>query len=420
MISKRSLIAYPIVLMGVCFMLVAGCTEKDDDGNSDVTESPVVIQGTMDASAAAATKVLAIAPNNDFKQADISGNNFSIELDNGQPWGLVFLNSSDRPIGLLSLGNGIETLPLHYLNSAIDTIDLETISRDGTAFTATGNPIGTIIPLTQDQKEIVGTMDDYLAALLKNPDVNGNGQIDVLEGKSFSLSVLYFIKPGNFKVPNLTPTLDPTTLIEGYRLSLTVEDSEYPEAVFFTGPSGSPLSTTASESYLAFDNDSRIYYTSYLFDLSGSGSYIPPGGTYTIQYGNSTLTFNLADQSYVDSNIVYPWPTVTLNADGTMNKVDWNYKFHTGTAQFDVTALVDNIMVQLSGTSPQCSAIPNQSGMYGSDRLPANTTSHTFACQNMVWGNTMPQPGMEYLERLMMTYEDHYRATYVVMYEKTY
>ena len=419
--KRKSLTVCPIIILGILLFLLGSCT-KENDGNKDGDElsgDPVMVSGTIDASAVQATEVLAISSENKFKRADISNSKFSIELDNSNPWGLIFLDEADQPLGLLSLGNGIETLPLHYINSTVTAIELDSISRIGDIFSASNNPIGNSIPLTTEQMQIVSTMDDYMAALLKNPDIDGNGKIDVLEGKSFSLTPIYFIKPGNFHVPSLTPTLNPTTLIEGYRLFLTAEDASYPEKIYYTGPSGSPLLNTPSESYLSFD-DSRVYNTPYLFDLSGSGSYIPSGGVYKIKYGTSTLTFDLSDQSYVNTNIVYLWPTITLNSDGTLNKVDWVSMLPGGTATFDLSALIRNIMVQLDGTGPKCTAIPNQSGLYGSDRLPANTSSHTFACQNIIWGNTMPVPGSEYIERLMMTYEDHYSASYVVMYEKEY
>jgi len=288
-----------------------------------------------------------------------------------------------------------------------------------TIFSPSQNPIGNSISLSAEQLPIVAAMDDYLASLLKNPDVNGNGKIDLLEGKSYTLSVLYFIKPGTFKAPGLTPTLDPTTLIEGYRLSLTAVDANYPETVYFSGPAGSSLSGSPSQNYNAYD-DARIYYTTYLFDpLGHSESFIPPGGTYTINYGNSTLTFNLPDQSYVNTNIVYPWPTVTLNDNGSLKQVDWIYKQHTGTVNFNLSALIHDIMVQLGGSGPACTAIPNQSGLYGSGRLPYNTTSHIFACQNINWGNAQPQPGSQYVDLFMMTYADHFGATYVVMYDRS-
>jgi len=422
MIHRKNFLIHPFILVSLFALLIAGCTkEKDDEtqGDNDLQGTPVIITGTLDVSAAQATGVLAISSDNHFKQAEISGSQFSIELDNGKPWGLVFLNEAEQPLGLLSLGDGIDALPMHYVSPAINNIELGTISFNETAFTASLNPLGNSIPLTSEQIQIVASMDDYMVALLKNPDVNGNGKIDVLEGKIFSLSVLYFIKPGNFKVPELKPTLNTGTLIEGYRLVLTVQDASYPEKIYFTGPSGSPLTNSPSESVLSFDN-ARVYNTKYLFDLSGSASYIPVEGAYKIIYGSSTLTFNLPDQSYVNTNIVYPWPAVKLNENGTLNKVDWTYMHPAGAVSFDISALLRSIMVQLGGNGPECKAIPNQNGLYGSDHLPVTSTSHTFACQNIVWLNSMPLPGDDFVERLMMTYEDHYGASYVVMYEKTY
>jgi hypothetical protein len=411
-----------LILLAGSIAIFSSCTKDEDDNSGDNEHSgtPVTITGTMDASASEANSVLAIASDKSYKQAQIANSTFSVELDNGQPWGLVFLNAANQPLGLLSLGNGIETLPLYYMDSADDSLELQTISRDGNIFTPSANPIGGKIPLTPEQVTIVAGMDDYLSSLLKNPDVDGNGTIDLLEGHQFTLSVIYFIKPGNFHVPNLSPSFDNTTLIEGYRLFLTVEDGSYPEQVYFTGPAGSPLSNTACQGYDTYEDGVHIYYTNYLYDVMGTESYIPVGGIYTVKYGDKTLAFNLPDQSYVNSNIVYPYPTVTLNSDGTLNKVDWIYRMPAGVVNFSVEALVDNIMVQLEGTGPNCEAIPNQNGTYGSGRLPASTKSHTLACQNIVWGNTEPTPGSEYVVRLMMTYEDHYGASYVVMYEKEY
>jgi hypothetical protein len=242
--KKQILTVFPFIILGMCLILLGGCTKENDDNNDELSGTPVMVSGTVDASAEQATKVLAISPDNKFKQAVITNSKFSIELDNSEPWGLIFLNGADQPLGLLSLGNGIESLPLHYIKSALTAIELDTISQTGFIFTTSNNPIGNTIPLTGEQIEVVASMDDYLAAMLKNPDVDGNGKIDVLEGKSFRLSPIYFIKPGNFHVPDLTPTLNPQTLIEGYRLFLTVEDASYPETIYFTGPTGSPLLST--------------------------------------------------------------------------------------------------------------------------------------------------------------------------------
>lgn len=404
-------------------MLTSACKKDGDDlGNKedDIEGIPVMITGTVDLTATEAVKVLAISSTDSYKLVSITNNNFSIQLDNGKPWGLLFLNSSEQPLGLVSLGNGIESLPLQLMTPGTDTIDLQTISRSSNIFTPGHNPIGTEIVMTNDQIEATASMDDYLTALLKNPDVNGNGKIDVLEDKFFKLEVIYFIKPGRFQGTDLTPTYSSAKLIEGYRLFLTVKDNSFPEKVYFSGPAGSPLSNTPSEGVMEFD-EHRVYNTPYLFDLMDTISYIPAGGVYSINIGGSTLTFNLPDQEYVKSNVTYPWPTLTLNGDGTLNKIDWVYQMPSGTSNTNLYALLREMQIQIEGSGNKCSS-SNQSAdrLYDSPKLTPGTVTHKLSCQNIVWGSGQPSPGGQRIDRVMMTYEDHYDASYVVMYERNY
>ncbi len=404
----------------IALLFLAGCKKEKDlnKDDEDISGTPVMIAGDVNSSVTQATKVLAISSTDQFKTADITNNHFSIELDNGKPWGLIFLNSAEQPLGILSLDSGIETLPLHYITTGTTAIDLQTITRSGNIFTPSHNPIGSEIVMTSEQKKAVASIDDYLALLLKNPDVNGNGQLDVLEGKWFSLNVIYFIKPGSFESTNLTPTYDPNNLIEGYRLFLTVKDQSYPETIYYTGPSGSPLLNTASELYMSFSNH-RVFQTQYLYNVVNNNSYIPVTGVYTIQYGSQTLNFNLPDQSYVLNNVAYPWPTLTLNGNGTMNKINWTYQYPGGSVNYDLSAIMRNIRVQMEGIGNKCDQNA-ASGLYDSGRLPITTTSHSFSCQNIDWGTGTPRPDWKYIDHVGMTYEDHYGAVYAVMYERSY
>jgi len=419
---KRGIKYTSVLLMLSALIMLTQCTkdgDSDNDGGDDIVGTPVMILGEVDMAVTQAVKVLALSSTESYKTADITGNHFKIQLDNGKPWGLIFLNSANQPLGLLSPGNGIETLPLHYTKAGIDSIDLQTITRSGNIFTPSHNPLDNEIPLSPQQLEVVAGMDDYLAATLKNPDVNGNGQIDLLEGKFFKLSVIYFIHPGRFNPGNLTPTLNTNSVVGGFRLFLTVRDGNYPETVYFTGPAGSRVYSTPSESYLSFTSH-RVYSTPYIYDDTGMTNMIPPGGTYTIKYGDQTLTFNLNDQSYVAGNIVYPYPTLTLNSGGTLNKIDWSYQYSAGTVGFDLSALMRNIQIQIEGNGNKCSDHQNSDRLYDSGRLPVNTVSHSFSCQNIDWGIGTPFPDWKHIDRVMMTYEDHYDAIYVVMYERNY
>lgn len=409
--------------MAALFVLfISGCTKNDENGDNDDSEDivgvPVVITGDINSSSTQATKVLAISSTDSYKVVDITNNHFSIELDNGKPWGIVFLNNSEQPLGVLSFGNGIKSLPLQGVFA--DTINLQTINCSENEFIPTHNPIGNEIVLTTEQQENVAVEDDYLSVLLENPDVNNNGKIDVLEEKLFKLEVVYFIRPGDFFGSNLTPTRYETKLISGYKLFLTVRDKKFPSTVYFTGPAGSPLHNSSSEGNMDFGSH-HVYSTTFLEDIESIESCIPVGGVYTIDYNGTMLTFDLPDQEYVKSNVVFPWPTLTLNGNGTMNKFDWVYLAPEGGEVNDLNALVRSLQIQIEGKGNICGGgtTDGEDRLYDSPNLSVTTTSHTLSCQNIDWG-WMPTPGSKFVRRLALSYEDHYDNSYVVMYERTF
>ncbi len=410
------------------FMLVAvslsfsiSCNKDDDnggDGNQDIIGTPVTITGVVNSETTQAKKIVAISSTDRYKISDIVNNQFSIELDNGKPWGIIFLNEMELPLGFLSLDNGIESLPLNGITPGTDSINLKTVISDGNIFIPEHNPIGAEIILTDEQKESIATMDDYLAALLKNPDVNNNGKIDLLEGKLFKLEVIYFIKPGNFIGGDLIPTYNSYKLIEGYKLFLTVKDENMPNTLYFTGPAGSPLNNSQAEGFMDFGSH-RMYSTTYIYDLLDTVSCIPVSGQYKIQYKGTDLIFNLPNQDYVKSNIVYPWPTIVLNSGGTMNKIDWVYRAPAGIINFNLSVLIRSMQIQIEGEGNKCESSNSLgSRLYDSPWLPVSTTSHALSCQNIDWGSVSPSPGWKHVDRVMMTYEDHYETSYVVMYER--
>jgi len=399
---------------------VAGC-ESDKEEDADIVGRRLLLTGEIDTLATDAAKVLAISTTKRHKMATVLDGRFSLELDDGKPWGVMFLDEGEQALGLLSLGDGLNTLPLHYTEATTDSIDLGVITRDGEVFTPGHNPIGVEIPLTAEQLTVVASADDYLTSLLEQPDVDGSGRLDVLEGRFFELSVIYFIKPGKFVGTALTPSAQPSTLIEGYRLFLSVRDDALPDSVRFTGPPGSPLNGTLSDDGFG-SAGSKVYSTPYLYEALGvgGGSFVPVGGVYTIDYRGSTLTFELADQSNVVDNVVYPWPTITLNDDGTMHKVDWTYTVPSGAALDGVDALVAGMQIQIDGPGNKCSSSNHLSDrLYDSPKLSPSETTHTLSCQNILWGAAAPDPQAQRIERVMMTYEDHYGTAYVVMYERS-
>lgn len=103
-------------------------------------------------------------------------------------------------------------------------------------------------------------------------------------------------------------------------------------------------------------------------------------------------------------------PTLTLNGDGTIQKVNWVYNLGSGgTSTLDPLTIVSKIELQIDGSGTSCESYPQQGRIYNSGYLSATTTEHTLTCQNLNWSNAT---------QLFMAYEDIYGNHNVVIYTK--
>lgn len=72
-------------------LLFIGGGTKDNDNDDDIEDvvgSPVALRGELDASASEVAKVIAYSSTGRNKVGDIISGSFSLQLDNGKPWGL--------------------------------------------------------------------------------------------------------------------------------------------------------------------------------------------------------------------------------------------------------------------------------------------------------------------------------------------
>lgn len=329
--------------------------------------------------------------------------NFSIQVDKSAPAGMIFVGAGDNFLGYLTLGDGIDTLPLNSIADDVSEIDLGVLSSLGLIVEPSHNPLGNEIPLTPEEQKALAQCDDLFSSIVKNPDVDGNGIIDFLEGKFFGLQILYYVNEGSFD-GNLSPTVNEPADITGYRLAFDATDAYRPDNVDFTGPPGSGLLNSTSTQSNVYP-DRTTYFSHYIHNPS-----IPPAGQYTVDYKASTLTFTLPDQSAAPSNIVLPVPTVTLNDDRTIQKVNWVYRLGSGaTAALDPLTIISKIELQIDGSGSPCGSYPQQGRIYNSGWLSATTTGHVLTCQTLYWDD---------ITRIYMAYEDLYGNHYVVICSK--
>lgn len=353
------------------------------------------------------SQVIALQGNGAVITAAVSNGSFSIDIDKSSPAGLIFAGSSNNYLGYLTLNNGIDSLPLNKLASGISAIDLGVLSSSGLVVQPSHNPIGTEILLTSEEQTAIAQGDDFLASVLKNPDVEGIGTIqNLLTGKYFRPFIMYFVNGGNF-ASALTPNVNTPANITGYRFSLDAHDTDtnFPAYVIFTGPQGSGLANLQNDQSPQIHTNSAMYGSPYI-----TAPVIPPAGQYTVNYKNSILTFDIPDQSSTTSNIVVAVPTVTLNANGTIQKVNWRYALGSGaTTSIDPQSIINEVNVQIDGSGTPCSSYPQEGRIYNGDNLPATATEQVLICQNLNWSD---------VSRMNIAYNDIYGNHIVVTWQK--
>lgn len=118
---------------------------------------------------------------------------------------------------------------------------------------------------------------------------------------------------------------------------------------------------------------------------------IPPAGIYQIAYNDKTLTYDIPDQTSAVQYIALAVPTITLNDNGTMNKIAWEYKLGGGSGDdtIDPESLISQIELQIDGNGTACDDYPDSQGnrIYNSGMLTSATVSHTLTCQDLLWSN---------------------------------
>ena len=114
---------------------------------------------------------------------------FSIEVESGRPWALVFLNATRRGSDMVHGMLRADTLDT-FVPAAGGDIDLGTVSVDNREATMAGSSeaLDQALGVTRRTLATLGGIDD-LALRYANPDMDGDGMIDVDQGISPRLDV---------------------------------------------------------------------------------------------------------------------------------------------------------------------------------------------------------------------------------------
>ena len=108
-----------------------------------------------------------------YDLVDITNRAFSVSAETGNPTALVFLDGSNNYIGNLFAG-GLNMLPLGEVNEEVTTIDLNTLTLDGTSVIPSHDPIGEEIAITDEEATRYRELGTYYESLAKNIDADND------------------------------------------------------------------------------------------------------------------------------------------------------------------------------------------------------------------------------------------------------
>lgn len=327
-----------ILIIIVVSTLLASCN-KGDEGSQSYSKVNVKGHfGLRSADVSAATQVVMFNIDGNYSTSPITGGSFSIQINKDQPVGLIFTNESKAFLGYLTLGQGIESLPLNYLNDTVSTVDLGLLTASNTAVQPQINPLSGKLNMSSEEIKGYRQASVNFSALVKNPDTDRNGVIDMLEGKYYHIAFLYFGDGANF---TSTPAKSAGVTPAGFRIMFMTTDTSTPASVTFSNEDGTLTMGT---------NQKKSVYGSTIYFSEMINNYSPTSMTAKISYNNKTLYFDIPDQSGTLNNAVFVFPTLQYNSSNKLTKISWEYYSGLSGAPVDASKIILNVMAQVSAT----------------------------------------------------------------------
>lgn len=378
----------PMLLLSLFFLQCnSDSTAPDNNRTSQIT-----INGRLNPAGLAKNGAFAVPTQvliyRDFGKADITAVRtdgvFSITVDR-KPCGLVFLDAADSVIGVLSLAAGIDALPLTMIDSTVSVVDLKTISIQQGIGTPEHNPIdpGGEAEMTADERAVYRLQSALFSAIIRNLDMDGDGNIDVLAARK------YWMRFGSDFDGGTAPTADPGSGAPMPRQNVfhfNFSDGETPAAepkAILTAPDGMQFLC-----HEASTNDFTQYH--WVLQNTSWSSFIE--GRYSILYaGTRSVTFSVASPLKMDNYIVAAqlWYEKT---GSIITRVHWKWRMLNG-APIDASRLLKkHVILQFNynGFSSQKNYQLTSSDTQCDVNVDANNLMQILVSCNDLFGNWQP------------------------------
>ncbi len=378
-----------VVLALACVFSLSACG-SGSNGNGQVrlrgrvpTSTAFRVRGANASALSGRDAVKVIVTKGDsYEVRPIVGGAFDVEVPSDRTVGLILVGPADEYLGFVSVRGTIPGVPVQAVDDGVTTIDLGTLVDDAAGLSPGVDPIGHGITLDEAELSALASLGALARSVLAHPDVDGNGVVDLLEGREFAPQVGVFRSGAmsGLSAVSVGP-------VENWSLGWQVAEQDavsYPPTVFTTGPVGSNV--VSLETSARFGNSQNALYGVPL----PSPSLPPPVGTWSVVYGTRTLTFELPELAPIAAGAPAVLPTVTLNPDQTIQSLAWTWRLPDGSTTSTPSNLVAAVKLQINAASgaPRCAA----SNLTAFDptivyamRVEPDEPVHRLACQDIPW-----------------------------------
>lgn len=397
--------------------IFAGCAGGTiTDGNPDPEPEPdgIMITGVLPGfdgdsarsahSRAAGTdpieEVLLFYGNRTTSHPVVAGR-FEIPVEDLNPAGIVFVGPDDSFAGYVEVGTDMASLPLQAVDKAAVNINLGILSFNDKKASPEHDPFEHIDSLSEASIQSLANAGSLFSSVVRNPDFDGNGVIDLLENKYINGKIMYFLGNPNSFDSLYTPIIDSPITISSHKIFVGLRYPDLPENATITYPDDSSRSK--------YSNSGTSSRTFFFPGVSG----LPAAGAYRFQADSIDYIFSIPDQTNAAESIVILRPTVELDAEtGVIISIAWEALHQDLTPLTSVNHIFSDLEVQIDVTEEAKLKYVIQDGStvraYNSGNVPASNEQVTLDV-DVLWADVAV---------VYFAYNDVYGNHYVLGYQK--
>lgn len=370
---------------------LAACAREPPDsmGNVTLRGRVVALKGRHVGAAVsalgpeAATRIV-VTTGEGYEVHDVVAGAFEFPVPTNRTVGLLLVGPSDESLGFVTVRDSIPGVPMSAIDPGVSSIDLGTLVASGAVVSPGIDPIGNGLTLDEAEIGALAALGVVARGLLADPDVDDDGVVDLLQAREYRLQTAVF-RQGTFS-GTVGQQAGP---VSGWSLGVNVADGTvggYPTSATVTGPVGSGVDGLVVQGMMG--NSQNIGYG---IPLPVPGV-APAAGTWTLTFGSRTLTFELGELSGIAASAPALEPSVVLNADQTLQRVDWLFRMPDGTTTPAGSKLAVDVRIQISANPPAMRCPASNLTSFASDTVYSMAIdldeaggSHVLACQDIPW-----------------------------------